>query len=245
MAINSGNSFCRIENKYIIPLEKLPLLIEAISEYVEYDKFAKEKGSYQVNSIYFDNVYGDIHNRNIAKPKFKEKLRLRSYGGDKPIFFLEFKDKVFKDVYKRRIYLSQKEVDDFVKEGIFPPKNGDSKHDEFIDELAIFKERYRGSIVPNTLMQYERVAYMNKPGTDYLRLTVDRNIRYRREDFEINKSGGKPLLKDGYGILEIKFIGAMPLFVAKALNELGLHRQTFSKFGTSYLNEAKEARLVG
>ena len=244
MAINSGNSFCRIENKYIIPLEKLPLLIEAISDYVEYDKFAKEKGCYQVNSIYFDNVYGDIHNRNIAKPKFKEKLRLRSYGGDKPIFFLEFKDKVLKDVYKRRIYLSQKEVDDFVKEGIFPPKNGDSKHDEFIDELAIFKERYRGSIVPNTLMQYERVAYMNKPGADYLRLTVDRNIRYRREDFEINKPGGKLLLKEGYGILEIKFIGAMPLFVAKALNDLGLQRQTFSKFGTSYLNEAKEARLV-
>ena len=60
MAINSGNSFCRIENKYIIPLEKVPLLIEAISEHVEYDKFAREKGSYQVNSIYFDNIYGDF-----------------------------------------------------------------------------------------------------------------------------------------------------------------------------------------
>ena len=244
MAINSGNSFCRIENKYIIPLEKLPLLIDAISEHVEYDKFAKEKGSYQVNSIYFDNIYGDIHNRNIAKPKFKEKLRLRSYGGDKPIFFLEFKDKVFKDVYKRRIYLSKEEVDVFVNDGVFPPKNGDPKHDEFIDELAIFKERYRGSIVPNTIMQYDRVAYMNKPGEDYLRLTVDRDIRYRREDFEINKIGGKSLLKEGYGILEIKFIGAMPLFVAKALNDLGLQRQTFSKFGSSYLNEAKEARLL-
>ena len=180
MAINSGNSFCRIENKYIIPLEKLPLLIEAISEHVEYDKYAKEKGSYQVNSIYFDNAYGDIHHRNIAKPKFKEKLRLRSYGGDKPIYFLEFKDKIFKDVYKRRIYLSKEEVDDFVNKGIFPPKNGDAKHDEFIDELTIFKERYRGSVIPNTLMQYQRVAYMNKPGDDYLRLTVDMDIRYRR-----------------------------------------------------------------
>ncbi|MBR6056331.1 MAG: VTC domain-containing protein, partial [Bacilli bacterium] len=110
--------------------------------------------------------------------------------------------------------------------------------------LAIFKERYRGSIVPNTIMQYDRVAYMNKPGEDYLRLTVDRDIRYRREDFEINKIGGKSLLKEGYGILEIKFIGAMPLFVAKALNDLGLQRQTFSKFGSSYLNEAKEARLL-
>jgi SPX domain protein involved in polyphosphate accumulation len=244
MAINSGNSFCRIENKYIIPLEKLPLLIEAISERVELDKYAKEKGFYQVNSIYFDNIYGDIHNRNIAKPKFKEKLRLRSYGGDKPIFFLEFKDKVFKDVYKRRIYLSKEEVDAFVNEGVFPPKNGDKKHDEFIDELAIFKERYRGSIVPNTLMQYDRLAYMNKPGEDYLRLTVDKDIRYRRENFDINKPGGKPLLKEGYGILEIKFIGAMPLFVAKALNDLGLQRQSFSKLGSSYLNEAKEARLL-
>lgn len=244
MAINSGNSFCRIENKYIIPLEKLPLLVEAISEHVEYDKYAKEKGSYQVNSIYFDNTYGDIHNRNIAKPKFKEKLRLRSYGGDKPIYFLEFKDKIFKDVYKRRIYLTKEEVDDFVNKGVFPPKNGDAKHDEFIDELAIFKERYRGSIVPNTLMQYQRVAYMNRPGYDYLRLTVDMDICYRRDDFDINKPGGKTLLKEGYGILEIKFIGAMPLFVAKALNELGLQRQTFSKFGSSYLNEAKEARLL-
>ncbi|MBR3675284.1 MAG: polyphosphate polymerase domain-containing protein [Bacilli bacterium] len=244
MPTNSGNSFCRIENKYIIPLEKLPLLIEAISDRVEFDKFAKEKGSYQVNSIYFDNVYGDIHHRNIAKPKFKEKLRLRSYGGDKPIYFLEFKDKIFKDVYKRRIYLSKDEVDDFVNKGIFPPKNGDTKHDEFIDELAIFRNRYRGSIIPNTLMQYERVAYMNKPGEDYLRLTVDKNITYRREDFNINKLGGKSLLKEGYGILEIKFIGAMPLFVAKALNDLDLHRQTFSKFGTSFLNEAKEARLL-
>ena len=157
---------------------------------------------------------------------------------------MEFKDKIFKDVYKRRIYLSKEEVDAFVNDGVFPPKNGDPKHDEFLDELAIFKERYRGSIVPNTIMQYDRVAYMNKPGEDYLRLTVDRDIRYRREDFEINKIGGKPLLKEGYGILEIKFIGAMPLFVAKALNDLGLQRQTFSKYGSSYLNEAKEARLL-
>lgn len=243
MAINGGNSFNRIENKYIITLDQFDLLIKELGDHVVFDSFAaKNGGHYQVNSIYFDNDYRDVATRNLARPRFKEKLRLRSYGGEKPIYFLEFKDKVMKNVYKRRIYLSDEEYRAYVFEGKFPEPNGDWKHDRFLVELKVFYERYRNSIKPSTLMQYERMAYMNKPGDPYLRITCDKNLQYRREDFEINKLGGNDLVPPNMGILEVKIVGAMPLFLADALNKVGLRRYRFSKFGTSYLKEAKEKR---
>jgi hypothetical protein len=243
--INRQTSFCRIENKYLVPESLVPFLIAALESHMDYDPYAIHDGHYQVNTIYFDNKNNDVVDRSVAHPTYKEKLRLRSYGGKNPIYFIEFKNKYLCDVFKVRIILSEKEYENYVFHQIVPSKNGNFQHDRFIDTLADFIHRH-GEIVPKSVIQYDRAAFVNKPFENYLRVTIDSSLTFRRENFHLNELGGAPLLGEGFNILEIKIERALPLWLAQSLNQLGIYRDRFSKYGASYLdaqNEPLEIRL--
>lgn len=236
--------FCRIENKYFIAEDKVPSFLADLNDRLDLDPYAKATGYYQVNTIYFDNGHHDIIFRSLSSPLYKCKLRLRSYGGPKPLFFLEFKKKYGCDVYKTRIFLNEEEVNLLVKKGVLPAKNGDWKHDRFISELQDMVRRY-ANIEPAELIQYRRAAFMNKPGEDYLRLTIDSNILVRRDNFQINEPGGEPLLPDGKLLIEAKIGRALPLWLASSLTEAEAFRGAYSKYGASYGEYAKKKLSSG
>jgi hypothetical protein len=232
-------SFCRIENKYLLPEKEIPFLASSLKEHLAVDPYAVNNGHYQVNTIYFDDKDNDVVFRSLAHPVWKEKLRLRSYGGSKPIYFIEFKNKFQSDVYKVRILLSEQEYKAFVFEQKIPAKNGEYRHDRFVDLLADFCARHEG-IYPKSVIQYDRMAFINHPFDAYCRVTIDTSISYRRDNFNLNEIGGGLLLNKGDCILEIKIGKAMPLWLANSLNNLGISRCPFSKYGTSYVVDAKE-----
>lgn len=207
------------------------------------DPYAIHNGHYQVNTIYFDDPQDNVVGRSIAHPSYKEKLRLRSYGGSNPIYFIEFKNKFYCDVFKVRIILSEKEYLAFVFQQTLPSKNGNYQHDRFIDTLADFMQRH-GKIIPRSVIQYDRAAYVNKPFDPYLRVTIDSSLTFRRENFHLNDLGGSPLLGEGLNILEIKIERSLPLWLAQTLNELGIYRDRFSKYGASFLDcEGKKIEI--
>jgi hypothetical protein len=228
-------AFCRIENKYEVSEKDIPFLSSAFREHLDIDPYAKDNGHYQVNTIYFDDEDNDSVTRSLSHPKYKEKLRLRSYGGDKPIYFIEFKNKFGSDVYKVRILLDKAEYEGFTFQQKLPSKNGDYQHDRFVDLLADFVARH-GGVYPHSLIQYDRAAFVNRPTDEFLRLTIDTSIAYRTDDFRINVIGGSLLLPPGKAILEVKIGRALPLWLAHLLNELSINRMAFSKYGTSYLD---------
>jgi SPX domain protein involved in polyphosphate accumulation len=230
-------NFCRTENKYPIPLTIVDSFSAELAKNLSVDPYAVHNGHYQVNTIYFDDEQDNVVSRSIAHPLYKEKLRLRSYGGVRPIFFIEFKNKYASDIFKCRIILSEKEYEDFVFKQILPKKNGEYRHDRFLDTLADFITRHDG-IYPRSLIQYDRMAFVNHPFDPFCRVTIDSDIRFRRENFALNELGGDPLLPEGMGILEIKVGESMPLWLAHLTNQYGIFRIPFSKYGTTYL-EAK------
>jgi len=128
-------NFCRTENKYPIKLDLIDAFSAELAKSLVSDPYAVQNGHYQVNTLYFDDEQNRVVERSIAHPLYKEKLRLRSYGGARPIFFIEFKNKYASDVFKSRIILSEKECEDFVFRQVLPKKNGEYRHGRFLDGL--------------------------------------------------------------------------------------------------------------
>jgi hypothetical protein len=232
-------SFCRTENKYPITEDTIPELAKRLTAKLDVDPYAIHQGHYQVNTIYFDDPQNAVVERSIDHPTYKEKLRLRSYGGERPIYFIEFKNKYQSDVFKNRIILSEKEYEDFVFRQIVPKRNGKFQHDRFLDSLEDFIARH-GAITPKSVIQYDRMAFVNRPFDPFCRVTIDTNILYRRENFHLNEAGGEALLAPKMAILEIKIGESLPLWLAHAINDLKIYRIPFSKYGTSFLSAEKK-----
>ena len=149
--------------------------------------------------------------------------------------FLELKRKYDGVVYKRRVQSVIPEVEDFFAGGEI--RTGEP---QIRKELTFFRNFYK-ELIPACLIIYDRTAYF-EPGGD-LRLTIDDNPRARMEDLVLTDSmDGELLLPDGWSILEIKVQGAMPLWLSAILNEGGIYRNSFSKYGEAYRKELLRAK---
>lgn len=199
-----------------------------------FDKvFADEFGQTTIQSLYYDTPSSFLIRRSIEKPIFKEKLRLRSYGLAKKDskLFLEIKRKYEGVVYKRRISVTQDDANGYI-EGTVKPNSQIAK------EITYFKKHYDG-LKPNMLIIYDRVAYSDESGD--LRITMDRNIRYRTDNLDLTYSlDGKRIIPEGYVLMEIKVPGAYPMWLTRLLNENKIYKISFSKYGTAYQMEEQK-----
>ena len=66
--------FKRYELKYMLTLEQKEKILEAMSPYMQLDKY----GRTTIRNIYFDTATYRLIRRSIEKPAYKEKLRIRS-----------------------------------------------------------------------------------------------------------------------------------------------------------------------
>lgn len=224
--------FERTEKKYVISEDAFEKFLQLCGEKISPDTYFRS----EVISLYFDTPDRRLIQKSLEKPVYKEKLRLRSYGGakdDSPVF-LELKKKYKGVVYKRRIELTLKQAKDFIKKGVLPGENP-----QIEKELAYFLDFYR-EIGPVMLISCHRLSYKGENG---LRITFDRNLSYRNGCFEqIGALAGadKELFPEkGMGVLEIKALKAFPLWLCGILSQLEIYPRSFSKYGTAYLLEGK------
>lgn len=219
--------FQRVEKKYMLTKEQYEYLIEAISPYMEIDKY----GETQIRNIYFDNSSDELIETSLKKPTYKEKLRLRSYGtpDDDSTVFFEIKKKYRGIVYKRRISMTLREAYDYIESGKLPAH----LEGNIPVEIDYMIRRYHLS--PKAFISYRRVAWAGKDDPD-LRITFDRDITSRYSDtrLESEAQGHKIIDQDTY-LMEIKIPGAMPLWLAHVLSEKNIFPHSFSKFGTAHV----------
>ncbi len=226
--------FERKEKKYLLTDERKTALLEAIGSRLTPDWH----GPSTVCSLYFDTPDYRIIRASIDARAYKEKLRLRCYGtptADDPVF-LELKKKYKGVVYKRREKLSLAAAHEYIETGRMP---ADTQIMREIDWMR----KSSGDLAPAILLAYDREAYYSEqlPG---LRLTFDTNVRFRTEDLRLDHGAhGTPILKVGTYILEIKTLGAMPLWLTHALDALALYPTSFSKYGTAYREHLCPAHL--
>ena len=224
--------FERCEKKYLLPKEAYLKLVPELVKHMEADAY----GKYTISNIYFDTDDFELIRNSLEKPKFKEKIRLRSYGmatAESPVY-LELKRKAHDIVYKRRVQSTVPAAEAFLAGGSL------GKDSQISREITYFRDFYR-TLVPACLIIYDREAYYEPDGD--LRLTVDFNPRYRTEQLNLTTSmAGRLLLPAGSAILEIKVQEALPLWLSRILTEEKIVKSSFSKYGAAYqLQQQKNA----
>ena len=218
--------FKRYELKYMLTLTQKEKILEAISTYMQLDKY----GRTTIRNIYFDTDSYRLIRRSIEKPAYKEKIRIRSYSqatADSTVF-VELKKKYEKVVYKRRLPLCESDAMAWIcRENPCPVNTQISREiDYFID--------FYGKLNPTVFLSYEREAYYDKGGGDF-RVTFDDNILCRQEDLSLESEVyGTPILPEGKVLMEIKCSGGIPLWMTHVLSEEKIYKTSFSKYGTAY-----------
>lgn len=226
----------RYELKYILTEEQTNFLISSLEGHMKEDEY----GLTQIASLYYDTPDYRLIRASLEKPEFKEKIRLRSYGiaSDSSPVFLELKRKYAGIVYKRRVQSTTPQVEKF-----FDYEGEICADGQIARELRYFRDFY-GNLSPACLIIYDRTAYF-EPGGD-LRLTIDRNPRYRAKDLNLVTSmEGISLLPKGSTILEIKVQQAMPLWLTKILSDGKIYKSTFSKYGEAYKQQMQKIYQKG
>ena len=229
----SGSTFERHEIKYMLDSRQRRALEEAMADHMVADQY----GESTICSLYYDTPDSRLIRRSLEKPKYKEKLRVRSYGTAKPdgTVYVELKKKVKGVVYKRRIPMTDREAKAFLAGGEAPaaPAENAFQFGQIAKELAWTRDYYK-TLRPAMYLCYDRIAYFC-PEDAGLRITFDRKIRWRDYDLSLTiPPSGDFLLRPDQSLLEIKTGTALPLWLVKALNDIGIHQASFSKYGTAY-----------
>ena len=218
--------FQRHEVKFLLTSRQRSALEQAMKGHMEADAY----GESTICSLYYDTPDFRLIRRSLEKPDYKEKLRLRSYGMAKPdgTVFVELKKKYDGIVYKRRISMPESQATAYLSGQAELPQDC-----QIGREIDYFLNFY-GNLAPAMYLCYDRIAYFC-PEDDNLRLTLDRNIRWRVDDLTLTKApDGVQLLRPGESLLEIKTATSIPLWLVRALNDNGIRRTSFSKYGTAY-----------
>lgn len=221
----SDGIFRRNEQKYILTDAQRCALEQLLTSYMQPDPY----GQSTICSLYFDTPDYRLIRRSLEKPAYKEKLRLRSYGPAVPgrPVFLELKKKYQGIVYKRRITLTPDEAKRCIRAHHAP--TGSQIGREIDYALCYYPQ-----LEPRVYLCYDRIAYLGKEDPA-LRMTFDRNIRFRTEDLDLASApSGQQLLAPGENLLEVKALGAMPLWLVHFLSENRIRQASFSKYGRAY-----------
>ena len=194
-------------------------------------------------NIYYDTENSDVIRECSNTRSYKEKMRMRSYypvNSEDDKVFVELKKKESGVGNKRRIKLSFKEANALINDGIAPEFDGYLPN-QVAKEIEQYLKVYK--VVPTLYLQYDRIALFGKDNPEF-RLTIDDNIRTRRSDFSFHPTDDDYLLLNpGTYIMEIKFLGSMPMWLARILSEMKIFSRGFSKYGSEYKIRAKQREL--
>lgn len=208
----------RVDTKYIIPVNALPLFLEEAKRYY-YCQDINGVRSASYDTVYFDTkdveMYTDHHNRK----KTRIKIRKRCYV-DSDLAFLEIKQKNNKGrTNKIRIRT------------IFEPSFDSNESTPFIEKNTKYK---REDLIPQVNVRFNRITLVNKEKSE--RLTIDYDIRFN--NLVHHNQGGIPEMC----IVEIKQSGYCFSHFKDILKKHQIHRYNMSKYclGTILTNpEAK------
>ncbi len=217
-------SFRRVEQKYLLSTRDMDALLKRTKDFIEPGDFFDE----EIRNIYFDTKDSELIRKSLENGKFKDKFRARGYVVDgvyDGAVFLEMKNKYRGVVGKRRERITAAEFKKYFNKGIKPDLDT-----QIMREFDYYKNYY--NLEPAIYIAYDRLSYWGKDDHD-LRLTFDKNLRFRYTDLKLESDKGSKKFFDSDDkiILEIKTLGALPMWLVTILNELEIYPTGFSKYG--------------
>lgn len=236
--------FKRHELKFIVTKEQKAKILRAMEPHMVPDRYGRST----IRNIYFDTDDYVLARHSIAKPDFKEKLRIRSYAraDRESTVFVELKRKFDHVVYKRRVAMAEAEAMKWMQganAGTTETATGSDPgtRTQMQKEIDYFRSYY-SELRPMAFLSYNREAYRMKDpedstaifGSDF-RVTFDENILCRDHDISLTSEiYGDPVLDKDKVLMELKCSGGIPLWMTKVLSEEHIYKTSFSKYGTAY-----------
>ena len=227
--------FDRVEKKYLITRTTKRSLLSKIKKNLTKDKYHKSG----VYNIYFDNDNFDLIAQSIDWENFKHKIRARSYEGYDRVF-LEVKTKIRGEEenigYKRRFMMTHEDFVKFINHEKTAEELANQSIEKATDQQIAREIDYLVTyfnLKPKILVIYNRESYKDNDG---IRITFDERLKYRDKNLTLNPSKDDTMyFKDKRNvIMEIKANGALPLWLTKAMSELKIYPERFSKIGKIY-----------
>lgn len=213
----------RHEWKHEIRLSDLLALRARLGAVLERDRHAVN-GSYEIRSLYFDNLEDKALREKINGVNGREKFRLRCYNGDFSQVFLEKKSKWNGLCRKEQTQLRWEEVQAIVRGDVLRLEESEKP---LVQELY-FKMTTQG-LRPRTIVDYTREPFVYAPGN--VRVTLDYNIRTGMSgtDF-LNLNCVTVPAGDAPAILEVKWDQFLPSLIRDLVQVPGTHTSAFSKY---------------
>lgn len=220
--------FNRFEYKYQIPVALSEELMQQFKKRLYLDKYCAKHGSYRIVNRYIDTNNYDLIRKSISKPLYKQKLRIRTYKeelAEDELIFFEIKKKYDGIVNKRRCQMTYAEAKELMANKKLTDVN-DYTNPQILSELTriIKQDDYQEM----TTIIYDRVAFFDE--SKDLRISFDFNVH----------SNTHTLLNPNLALMEIKTVGGMPIWLVQLLNDYGIRKKSFSKYGTDFLKTLED-----
>ena len=227
-------TFQRREVKFLLSKAQYDALQPILLDYMNPDKYCVNGKEYGVYNVYYDTDDNFLIRESLAKPYYKEKIRLRSYAspaGPEDMVFLEIKKKIGGIVTKRRVTMTLQQANAYIQTRV-KPQSDKFLQMQVLKELDVFLNNY--AVSPKQYISYQRSAFFGKDNSDF-RLTFDRQITARREDISLASGNyGSQIIRPDQRLMEIKVTDSIPKWLSDALSELNIYKTSFSKYGTAY-----------
>lgn len=188
------------------------------------DPHVGPQGTYQIRSLYFDNLADKALREKLDGVNEREKFRIRYYNGDTSFIQLEKKVKRGGAGYKLSANLTAEEAQRIV--------NGEitwmaTSGRPLIVEL--YSRMKSEGLRPRTIVDYERIPFVYGPGN--VRVTIDYNIRtgLNQTDF-LNPHCVTIPAGDSVILLEVKWDEFLPSIIRRAVQVKGRRETAFSKY---------------
>lgn len=214
----------RHEEKYICS-EMYLRMIESRLKAVLSKDINQMQEDYEVRSVYFDTIAERFYEEGLEGLEQRNKYRIRIYNGNADFIKLEKKSSIRSLKKKTAIQIPQEKVRGVLQNEVLEISD-DSEN--LMKEFAMLQNTIL--LRPKLIVRYYRTAYISDIGN--IRITLDRNIGVSNcvEDFFENDVIYTPILPQNIHLLEIKYDGILPGYLARLLNREDLRRTSFSKY---------------
>ncbi len=216
----------RHELKYICSNAELAMLQARLKGIMPMDSHVNINGTYNIRSMYFDDIYNTSFWENEDGINLREKWRIRIYNNSQERITLECKSKASDMILKKSCSLTLEQFN-YLAYGMGSCKISENTPQLLNRFLVLQKTKH---MKPAIIVQYDRRPYVYKQGN--VRVTFDQNIVSSKafELFFESKIPSRPVVSVGQGLLEVKYDEFIPDHIYHAIQMRDMQRTRFSKY---------------
>lgn len=217
----------RHELKYNITYWQYLQLRSRFRQVMKTDPHTESDGTYQIRSIYFDNVQDKALREKVNGVAKREKFRIRYYNDNFTYIILEKKIKDNNLCMKVSAGLKDAECRMLLAGNLEWMRN----HPSSLVQELYGKMKYQ-QLRPRVLVSYTREPYIYAAGN--VRITFDWNVRttmYHQKFLEEKVYDVEAVQCPGEMIMEVKYDAFLPRVIQDLIQMDGVRQQSFSKYG--------------